>query len=82
MAHGITVKEAAGGSRVEIRAQNQAGVLYATPAEASWVAAPEQLAAHALAGFLNDLTQDASPAVHALMAKWGIAYRPLPLEEA
>ena len=80
MAYGITVKHDNGGSRMEIRSQNQAGLLYAVPAEASWVAAPDQLHAHALAGFLNELTALADPKVEGLMRKWGLYFRPLALE--
>ncbi len=81
MAYGITVKQDHGGTRVEIRSQNQAGLLYAVPSEGSWVAAPEQIHAHALAGFLNELTQLNDPTVRALMHKWGLYFRPLPLDE-
>ena len=80
MAYGITVKNDHGGSRIEIRAQNQAGLLYAVPAAASWVATPEQLPAHALAGFLNDLVALDSPQVGELMKKWGLYFRPLALD--
>lgn len=80
MTDGITVKLDSGGTRVEIRSQNQAGLLYAVPAEASWVAAPEQLHAHALAGFFTDLMQLESPQVRRLMERWGLYFRPLELE--
>ena len=80
MAFGITVKHDNGGSRIEIRSQNQAGLLYAVPAEASWVATADQLPAHALAGFLNDLSELADPRVEGFMRKWGLYFRPLPLE--
>ena len=82
MAFGITVKHDTGGSRIEIRSQNQAGLLYAVPAEASWVATAEQLPAHALAGFLNDLSEIADPRVEGLMRKWGLYFRRLALEDA
>lgn len=81
MAYGITVKQDHGGSRVEIRSQNQAALLYAVPSEGSWVATPEQLHAHALAGFLNELTLLNNPEVRGLMQKWGLYVRPLPLED-
>jgi hypothetical protein len=81
MAHGITVKLDSGGTRIEIRSQNQAGLLYAVPSEGSWVATPETLHAHALAGFLRDLTQLHDSKVEALMQKWGLYYRELPLDE-
>ncbi|MBM3940697.1 MAG: hypothetical protein FJ318_07400 [SAR202 cluster bacterium] len=81
MAYGITVKHDTGGSRMEIRSKNQAGLLYAVPSEGSWVASPETLHAHALAGFLHDLSRLQDPRVTALMRKWGLYYRDLPLEE-
>jgi hypothetical protein len=81
VAYGITVKHDTGGTRMEIRSRNQAGLLYAVPAEASWVATAEQLHAHALAGFLGELTAFADPRVEGLMSKWGLYYRTLPLEE-
>ena len=80
MADGITVKLDSGGTRVEIRSQNQAGLLYAVPAEASWVAAPEHLHAHALAGFFTDLMEIESLQVRRLMERWGLSFRPLALE--
>ena len=80
MPDGITVKMDNGGTRVEVRSQNQAGLLYAVPAEASWVATPEQLHAHAIAGFFTDLIKIESPEVSRLMEKWGLYFRPLELE--
>ncbi len=81
MAYGITVKHDTGGTRVEIRSQNQAGLLYVVPSEGSWVAAADQLHAHAIAGFFNELTQLEDPKVRALMNKWGLYFRSLPLDE-
>ena len=81
MAYGITVKQGTGGTRVEIRSRNQAGVLYAVPAEGSWVAAPDQLHAHALAGFFTELVKRDNPGLRALMNRWGLSYRELPLED-
>jgi hypothetical protein len=80
MANGITVTHDHGGSRIEIRARNQAGLLYAVPAEASWVATADDLPAHALAGFLDELSQQDDPRVTALLRKWGLCFRPLALE--
>ena len=81
MAYGITIKQGTGGTRVEIRSRNQAGVLYAVPAEGSWVASPDQLHAHALAGFFRDLVKRDDPGLRALMNKWGLSFRELPLED-
>ena len=81
MAYGITVKQGTGGTRVEIRSRNQAGVLYAVPAEGSWVASPDQLHAHALAGFFGELVKRDDPGLRALMNRWGLSFRELPLED-
>ncbi len=80
MPHGIEVKDSEGGARIQIRSRNQAGLLYAVRSEASWVATNEDLAAHALAGFLNELTQKNDPGVIGLMRKWGLSFRTLDLE--
>ena len=80
MAYGITVKQGTGGARVELRARNQAGLLYVVPAEGSWVASPDQLPAHALAGFFGELTKLGDPQMRQLMNRWGLSFRQLPLE--
>ncbi len=81
MAYGITIKQDTGGTRVEIRSRNQAGVLYAVPAEGSWVAEPSELHAHALAGFFGELVKRDDPSLRALMNRWGLSFRELPLED-
>ena len=81
MTYGITIKQDTGGTRVEIRSRNQAGVLYVVPAEGSWVAEPGELHAHALAGFFGELAKRDDPALRALMNRWGLSYRELPLED-
>lgn len=81
MEYGITVKQDTGGTRVELRSRNQAGVLYAVPSEGSWVATADQLHAHAIAGFFNELTSLGDARVMGLMQKWGLYFRPLPLED-
>ena len=81
MTYGISVKQDTGGTRVVVRSRNQAGVLYAVPAEGTWVASPEQLHAHALAGFFGDLVKRDDPGLRALMNKWGLSFRELPLED-
>ena len=81
MEYGITVKHDTGGTRVELRSRNQAGVLYAVPSEGSWVATAEQLHAHAIAGFFSELTGLGDSRVMGLMQKWGLYFRPLALED-
>ena len=53
MPYGITVKHDQDSKRIELRCQHQNGVIYIVPSEASWVCPPENLHAHALAGFLG-----------------------------
>lgn len=82
MAYGVVVKLGQGGARVEIGCPHQHGLLYAVRSKASWVCSDDLLHAHALAGFLRELMRLEEPAVQALMHKWGLYYRELPLEEA
>ena len=80
MPYGVTVKEDAGSVRVEVQCSHQSGLFYAVPAEASWVCQPELLHAHAIAGFFRELLEMGDPAVRQLMQRWGLYYRPRPLE--
>ena len=79
MAYGITVKQDTGGSRVEIQCMHQNGLVYVVPAESSWVCSAEFVHAHALAGFLKDLTALNDAHVRGLMQKWGVYFRERPL---
>ena len=81
MAYGITVKQDTGGSRVEVQCKHQNGLVYVVPAESNWVCSEELVHAHALAGFLRDLTRLADPEVQRLLQKWGLYYRERPLSE-
>lgn len=81
MAHGITVKQDTGGSRVEIQCKHQNALVYVVPAEASWVCTEELVHAHAIAGFFHDLTALESPDVQRVMQKWGLYYRERPLND-
>jgi hypothetical protein len=55
-------------------------MLYVVPAEASWVCQPENIHAHALAGFLRELVELDDPRVRELMQRWGLYYRARPIE--
>ena len=68
-------------SRVQISCMHQSGLLYVVPAEKSWVCSQEHMHAHALAGFLGELTDLGDSRVKGLMQKWGIYFRQLPLED-
>jgi len=77
---GIIVHTGEDATRLEIGCVHQRGVLYATRAEASWVCDNSLLHAHALAGFMRELTALGDPKVKGLMKRWGLYFRELPLE--
>lgn len=81
MAHGITVKQDTGGSRVEVQCAHQNALVYVVPAEASWVCTDELVHAHAIAGFFRDLAALDLPDVQRVMQKWGVYYRERPLDD-
>ncbi|MDE2900571.1 MAG: hypothetical protein OXN15_06050 [Chloroflexota bacterium] len=76
---GVKVSLGSGGTRIELECEHQSGVLYTVPGEMSWVCTPEMLHAHALAGFMRELVKLESPAVEALMQRWGVYYRERPV---
>ena len=80
MPYGVTIKEGTGDTRVDIQCNHQSGMLYVVPAEASWVCQPENIHAHALAGFLRELVELDDPKVRELMQRWGLYYRARPIE--
>ena len=80
MQYGVTIKEGTGDTRVDIQCNHQSGVLYVVPAEASWVCQPENIHAHAMAGFLRELVELGDPRVQDLMQRWGLYYRARPIE--
>jgi hypothetical protein len=80
MPYGVTIKEGTGDTRVDIQCNHQSGMLYVVPAEASWVCQPENIHAHALAGFLRELVELDDPRVRELMQRWGLYYRARPIE--
>jgi hypothetical protein len=82
--YGLVVKTGTGGKRVEIQCKHQNGVLYVVPSEASWVCTEDLMHAHAMAGFLRQLTELGDKRVTELMRRWGLYYRarPLAAEEA
>ena len=80
MTYGVTIKKGAGDTRVDIQCNHQSGMLYVVPAEASWVCQPENIHAHALAGFLRELVELGDVRVQELMQRWGLYYRARPIE--
>lgn len=77
----ITVGE--GNTRVEMRCEHQAGLLYVVhEAVMNWVCSQELKPAHSLAGFFRELQELDDHRMHALMQRWGLYFRVLPLEPA
>ena len=81
MPFGITVKHDSGSTRIEIQCKHQNGLVYVVPGELSWVCTEEFVHAHAVAGFLKDLTLSGNLEAKRLMQKWGLYYRERPLME-
>lgn len=79
--HGLSIKPGQGMTRVQVSCMHQSGLLYVVPAEKSWVCSEEHMPAHAIAGFLTELTNLKDNKVKELMQRWGIYFRQLPLEE-
>ena len=77
--YGLSIKHGEGMTRVQVTCDHQSGLLYVVPAEKSWVCSQEHMPAHALAGFLGELKALEDPRVEALMQRWGIYFRQLPI---
>lgn len=77
---GLEVHRGADGSRMEMACPHRSGVLYAVPAEATWVCSGDLLHAHALTGFLTELVAMEDPRVRDLMQRWGLYFRERPIE--
>ena len=75
--YGITIKNASEGNRITLTCEHNGGIIYIVPSESSWVCSEENIGAHAITGFFEDLTSIESTQVTALMQKWGLYYRTL-----
>ncbi len=80
--HGLNIMPGKGMTRIMMGCKHQRGLVYVAPAEKSWVCSEEMLPGHALAGFLGELTAQRDERVEALMQRWGVYYRQMPLEES
>ncbi len=78
--NGMTIAPGDDMTRIQVTCSHQSGLLYVVPGERSWVCSPEQMPAHALAGFFRELVNLKDSRVASLMQDWGIYYRQLPLE--
>ena len=79
--YGLKIVPSEGGTHVQLNCAHQRGLLYTVPAEKSWVCSQAHMPAHVLAGFMKELTDMDNPSVKALMQRWGLYFRQLPLEE-
>ncbi len=77
---GLTVKISTDLGRIQATCPHQSGLIYAVPADRSWVCTDELRPAHALAGFFRELIALQDPRVESLMQQWGLYYRSLPLD--
>ena len=78
--NGMTITAGQDMTRIQVTCPHQSGLLYVVPAELSWVCDPQQVPAHALAGFFRELVNLRDDRVATLMQDWGLYYRQLPLE--
>ena len=78
--NGMTITAGQDMTRIQVTCPHQSGLLYVVPAERSWVCDPQQVPAHALAGFFRELVNLRDDRVAMLMQDWGLYYRQLPLE--
>ena len=79
--YGITIKNASQGKRINLTCEHNGGIIYIVPSESSWVCSEENIGAHAISGFFEDLTSIENTQVTALMQKWGLYYRTLDVIE-
>ena len=77
---GVTLSITPEGSRIKLTCPHRSMVVYAVPADRSWVCTPDLLPVHALGGFFKSLLDLQDPKVIALMRDWGLYCRELPLE--
>ena len=80
--YGVTIKPGQAMTRLQVSCMHQSGLLYVVPAEKSWVCSQDLMPAHALAGFLREVTALEDPRVADIMQSWGVYFRELPLEDA
>ena len=79
---GISIKKASEGNRINLSCDHNSGIIYIVPSEASWVCSEENIGAHAISGFFNDLTDLENSQIEQIMQKWGVYYRSLEVIEA
>lgn len=71
-----------GSTRLKLECRHQHGLIYVVDgAEMNWVCSRLRRPGHALAGFFGELMNLDESRIKALMQRWGLYYRSLPLAE-
>ena len=78
----VLVTPSKGVTRMELECQHQHGLLYVVEgAENNWVCSHLRRPAHSMAGFFRELVALDENRVKAIMQRWGLYFRSLPLAE-
>ena len=79
---GMEFQRSSGQWVITLGCEHQHGRLYVVEgAEMNWVETSMPLVSHSLAGFFRELDELKDSKVKELMQRWGLYYRPLPLDE-
>jgi len=76
----VTIDQGQNCTRVKLTCEHQNGLMYLVPADKSWVCSQENIAAHAIAGFMGDLVDLKDPVIMEIMQRWGLYFRRLPID--
>jgi|TARA_B110000263_G_C15277924_1_gene496762 hypothetical protein len=75
---GLTIKNQKDLTSIEASSSNQHGLIYITHgAPKNWVAKPDEMVSHTLAGFFKALTEIEDPKIQDLLNAYGLVYREL-----
>tara|TARA_B100000676_G_C18053347_1_gene832685 strand:+ start:1388 stop:1696 length:309 start_codon:yes stop_codon:yes gene_type:complete len=78
---GLTIKNQQDLTSLEASSSNQHGLIYITHgAPKNWVAKPDEMVSHTLAGFFKALNQIDDPRIASLMNDYGLVYRELEID--
>jgi len=78
---GLTIKNQEDLTSIEASSSNQHGLIYITHgAPKNWVAKPEEMISHTLAGFFKALNLIDDPRIKDLFNDYGLVYRELEID--
>ena len=77
----LTIDQGQDCTRIKLTCEQQNALMYLVPADKSWVCSPENITAHAIAGFMGDLVDLKNPVVMEIMQQWGLYFRRLPIDQ-